>query len=149
MTLAITLEAKPYEYQVEIPGYGLFTVRRLGAGTQADLADKMRAAEKAQKKVERDFAEIVEKEKRLVAENATEELATLRTSEEYKKAEKAQKKVSSLLQDTINCINRAELALWSSDDPKALEKLMTELTIEQIRELYGKAMEIADGKEAE
>lgn len=141
MVSTITLEAKPYEYQVQIPGYGLFTVRCLGAGTQADLADKLHAAEKAQQKVERDFAEVIAEEKRLAEGGDHEALVAFRAADEYKHATRAQAQATTVLQSASEAVVKAEMALWSSEDPKALEKLMSELTIEQIRGLYRKVMQ--------
>lgn len=148
MKLDITIEAKPLIYNVEIPGYGMFTVRRLGAGAQADLSDELAAAQKAQEQIMEDFADTIAEEKRLVRANDQEGLNVLRASEAYKEAQSAQRKVSQMLQDAVNHSNRIELGLWDSEDKQALERFRNDFTIEQIRGFYQQVMQQATGDKA-
>lgn len=144
--MKITLEAKPYEILVEVPGYGIFKVHRIGAGTEADLAAKSLEIKNLNDRLADEYGDISAREVELIKSDDKAGLEALRATEEYKAAKALQKKISADLDQLNARIVRTELSLWKSDDQDVLERFLRELSLEQIRSLYRQAIEQADGK---
>lgn len=144
--MKITLEAKPYEILVEVPGYGIFKVHRIGAGTEADLAAKSLEINSLNDRLAEEYGDISAREAELVKSDDKAGLEALRATEEYKAAKALQKKISAALDQLNARIVKTELSLWESDDQEALERFLRELSLSQIRDLYRQAIKQADGE---
>ncbi len=145
--MKITLEAKPLEYQVEVPGYGLFTVRKMGAGVEADLAGRLREMDERQKSFDEEYKNIVDQEKELASAKNETELKKLKDSEKYKAAIKAQEELSRFLGKISGELMRVHLELWDCEDKEALKRFLNDFTTEQIRGFYKQIMDQVDGQE--
>lgn len=146
--MAITIDAKPFEVKAELPGYGIFYLRHLGAGKEAELQDMMQKAKAEIDAVAEQYKDITEKEEELVKADDKTSLEELRASTEYKAAQKAQQKAGDSLQSAVAYANKCQLSLWRSDDKKALERLFSDFTAEQIRGFYAQVMLEAEGADA-
>lgn len=143
----ITIEAKPLTYDVEIPGYGVFTLSRLGAGKEAEMSYRLRVADEKQKEVSRRYKGVIEQEKKLLDEKNDEELKKLRASKEYLEAKEAQAETSAALRDAVLYQREAVAGLWNSQNQKALERLKNDFSSEQLNELYLQVMQqVAQGR---
>lgn len=142
--MTIKLEAKPFEIKVEVPGYGIFYLRRMGAAKEAEMQEVLGNAKSIVDKTADDYKDIVTKESQLV--NAKDEvgLVNLRSTPEYKEAQRAQNKANDELQKAIAKLNKCMLSLWRSDVVGALDRLLEDFTTEQIKGFYTQAMEQAD-----
>lgn len=144
--MKITLEAKPYEILVEVPGYGIFKVHRIGAGTEATLAAESLEINDLNNRLKEEYADISAREVELTKAGDETGLETLRATDEYKSAKSLQDKITAKLQTFSSKMAQVELDLWSSDDQEALKRFKSELTMAQIRNLYQQAIKQADGE---
>ncbi len=144
--MKITLEAKPYEILVEVPGYGIFKVHRIGAGTEATLAAESLEINDLNNRLKEEYADISAREVELTKAGDEAGLEALRATDEYKSAKAFQDKITAKLQAFNSKMAQVELGLWSSDDQEALERFKSELTMAQIRNLYQQAIKQADGE---
>lgn len=138
--MSIILEAKPIEIQVEIPGYGNFKLRRLGAGAEAEIMKKLREASEENKRVTNKFKDVLESEKNFLRTSQTTKLEELKATAEYQSAKQSIEKAAAIMQGAVEYSNERMLSLWNSDDQKSLEKLLNDFTIEQLRALYQQAI---------
>lgn len=145
--MKITLEAKPLEYQVEVPGYGLFTVRKMGAGVEADIASRLREMNEKSELFDEEYKDIVDQEKKLASTENEAELKKLKDSEKYKMAIKAQEELSRSLGPISEELMHIQLGLWDCEDKEALRRFLNDFTIEQIRGFYKQVMEQVDKQE--
>lgn len=143
----VTLEAKPLEIKVNIPNYGLFTVRRLGAGAEAEIRSRLSKAIELSNKIQENYKDIIDKENRLIKEHDDQGLERLRSQPRYASVRSEQKKVDQLLEKANEYANRCYLALWSAEDHNSLERLFADLTTEQIQDLYKQAIKMANDDE--
>lgn len=139
--MTITLQAKPLEYEVEIPGYGIFTIRRIGAGAEADLASRMRVIEELQQMVKEEYSDILDEETKLIAAKDEKALNTLRSTDRYKEVEKKQAEITKELNSTVEYTKKLAMSLWGSESYENLEKLFNDFTFEQIESLYKQALD--------
>lgn len=139
--MTITLQAKPLEYEVEIPGYGIFTIRRIGAGTEADLASRMRVIEELQQMIKEEYSDIFDEETKLIAAKDEKALKTLRSTDRYKEVEKKQAEITKKLNSTVEYTKKLAMSLWGSESHENLEKLFNDFTFEQIESLYKQALD--------
>lgn len=139
--MTITLQAKPLEYEVEIPGYGIFTIRRIGAGAEADLASRMRVIEELQQMVKEEYSDILDEETKLIATKDEKALNTLRSTDRYKEVEKKQAEITKELNSTVEYTKKLAMSLWGSESYENLEKLFNDFTFEQIESLYKQALD--------
>lgn len=120
----IKIEMKPTQYQIEIPGYGVFDVSPLGAGAEAEIRCRFRELDELMEKTKQ-YQNIVDKEK------AGEEVD--KDSEEYKECigalQNASKGVDNL-RDTI--IEKMQSVIKG----KNVDKLFNDFTYEQILEIH-------------
>lgn len=137
----ITIEAKPLTYDVEIPNYGIFTLRRLGAGKEAEIGYRLRIAEEKQKEVSKRYDDVIKREVALLEEKNDKELKELRESKEYLEAKAAQSEASAALRDSVLYQREVVAGLWSSQDEEALERLKNDFSSEQLNELYMQVMQ--------
>lgn len=142
--MKITIEAKPLIVDAELPGYGVFHLRRMGAAMEAELRDRY---EKIQDLInEKPDQELAEKELKLVEAKDKKALAELRATPEYRNANERRKKIDNEIYKFNSYINKKHLELWSSDDPDAMKRLREDFTMEQIKGFYGQVMEHADNE---
>lgn len=142
--MTIKLEAKPLEIKVEVPGYGIFYLRRMGAAKEAEMQEVLGNAKSMVDEVAADFKDIVSEESELVSAKDEAGLKDLRTTPEYKEARRAQDKANETLQNAIRQLNKCMISLWRSDVAGALDRLLEDFTMEQIKSFYAQAMEQAD-----
>lgn len=142
--MTITIEAKPLEVKAELPGYGIFYLRRLGAAAEAEMQEKLHKAKSLIDNVAAEFENIIKQEEEYIKAKDEAKLSALKSSDEYKKAKDAQAKADAELQKAVAYSNKCQLGLWRSDDPKAMERLLNEFTMEQIRGFYVQVMEDAE-----
>lgn len=140
----IKIEAKPFEVQAELPGYGIFRLRRLGAGVEADIRNMLEDANADIKENADRYKDIIDKETQLIQDDKQKELEELRSSQRYIDAERAQKKASEKLQKAVDYSKKCQMELWRSDDPEALRKLFADFSFEQIMGFYNQVMREAD-----
>lgn len=142
--MTITIEAKPLEVKAELPGYGLFYLRHLGAGAEADLRERLQKAQKIVDEIKEKYADIIEEENKLIETGDKKALAEFRATEHYKKAQEEQAGSAKTLQEVADYVNATQLKLWRSDDPKAMEGLLNDFTTAEIIGFYKQVMEEAD-----
>lgn len=142
--MSIVLEAKPIEIPVEIPGYGKFTLRRLGAGAEAEIMSRLREASEETEKVTAQYKEILDAEKEFVKNKNIEELEKLKATDEYRSAKQAIEHATSHMQRTGEYANTRMLKLWDSEDKDSLTRLLNDFTTEQLRALYQEAITISN-----
>lgn len=142
--MTITIEAKPLEVKAELPGYGLFYLRRLGAGAEADIRERLEKAQSTLNEIKDKYADLIEQETRLIEAKDEKALADLRATDKFKEATAAQEEANKVLQDAANFATQAQLKLWRSDDPEAMERLLNDFTAEEIRGFYVQVMEQAN-----
>lgn len=136
----ITIKAKPFETKVKIPGYGIYYLRHLGAGDEADIRNMLEDANADITENADKYREVIETERRLTEKNNQKELAVYRGTPIYLEAKEAQKKAGEKLQKAIAYSVKCQLELWRSDEPEAMEKLFKDFTSEQIIGFYQQAM---------
>lgn len=142
--MTITLEAKPLEIKVEVPGYGIFYLRKMGAAKEAAMQDLLGNAKSAADKVAEDFKDIISKESQLIDAKDEVGLKDLRNTTEYKKAQQAQNKASEELQKAVAKLNKCMLGLWRAENAGALERLLEDFSTEQIKGFYAQAISQAE-----
>lgn len=142
--MKITIEAKPLEIKAELPGYGVFYVRKMGAGAEMDLMARMSSIQEHMEEVRTKYAKLFDKENKLIADKDNAGLAELKNSAEYKEALKAQEEINKQIQSHSELVNRTMLNLWRSDNSEAVKKLLADFTITQIQGFYKQVMEQAD-----
>lgn len=142
--MTIDIELKPLEVQVNIKGYGDFYVRRIGAAMEATLDEQFAEVQKELDEIQKNNAELLSKETKLINDNNLKELEKLRATVEYQELSKAQKTLNEHLTGVTQRINRTMMSCWRSEVDGALEKLFNELTMEQIKSAYQKIMKEAD-----
>lgn len=142
--MTITIEAKPYEVRAELPGYGIFYIRRLGAGAEADLQERLKAAQKLIDDIKTKYQDIFDEETKLMADNDETGLGKLRKTDRYIEAQKEQDVNSKVLNEFSAYVNKVHLKLWRSDDPEAMGRLLSDFTMEEIRGFYQQVMTEAD-----
>lgn len=142
--MTITIEAKPLEVKAELPGYGLFYLRRLGAGAEAELREKLQEAQEIINEIKEKYADIIEKETKLIEAKDAKALEEYRATAEYKNAQVEQAESTKKLQEVNDYANAAQLKLWRSDDPEAMKRLLNDFTTSEIIGFYKQVMEEAD-----
>lgn len=138
--MTITIEAKPLEVKAELPGYGLFYLRRLGAGAEADLRERIQKAQEIIDQIKEKYGDVLEEENRLIESKDKEALEKYRKTDRYKEAQKEQESSAKTLQDAADYAAKAQLKLWRSDDPEAMERFLNDFTIDEIRGFYQQVM---------
>lgn len=138
--MTISIDAKPLEIKAELKGYGIFYLRHLGAGAEAETLEKIKLAKEKTEECAKKHKAITDKESSLVDAKDEKALEELRATAEYKKAMEEKAEVDAIMQDTNNYINKCMLNLWRSDDPKAMERLLSDFSTEQIRGFYAQVM---------
>lgn len=147
MGIKITLEAKPLEYQVEVPGYGLFTVRKMGAGAEADVARRLREMDERSKQFDEEYKDIIDQEKELAAAQDEGGLKKLKGSKKYQEAVRVQKDSAQFLRQITEELMQIQLGLWDCEDKGALKRFLNDFTSEQIQSFYKQVMDQAEPKE--
>lgn len=142
--MTITIEAKPLEVKAELPGYGIFYLRRLGAGAEADLRERLRKAQEIIDEIKAKYADIIAEETKLMEAKNDDALSKFRASDKYREAEKEQTKSAVALQEVADYANKVQLGLWRSDDPEAMERFLYDFTMEDIRGFYKQVMDEAN-----
>lgn len=142
--MTINIELKPLEIPVEIPDFGTFFVRRMGAATEAVLQEQLSDVQKKMDDLKRNNAELFSKEAKLIADENLQALEELRATVEYQAASEIQKTVDGLLQHTIQSMNKAIMDCWRSEMDGAVEKLFSTLSMAQIKSAYNQIMTEAD-----
>lgn len=137
----ITIKAKLFEVKAKIPGYGVYYLRHLGAGDEADIINMLEDAKADIDEAQEKYQDISAKEKKLIKENKVEELAKLNSTPDYKEADAAYKKANQKLQKAINYSKKCQLELWRSDDPDAMKRLLKDFTTDQIIDFYRQVMQ--------
>lgn len=138
--MTITIEAKPLEVKAELPGYGIFYLRRLGAGVEADLRERLQKAQSIIDEIKEKYATILEEETNLIEAKDDAGLEKLRNTDKYKEAQKEQADSSKTLQDAADFASKVQINLWRSDDPEAMERFLNDFTIDEIRGFYQQVM---------
>lgn len=138
--MTITIQAKPLEIEAELPGYGKFYVRRLGAALEAEIQDRIQKAEEDNQAAQDKYKPLIEKELELTKTGKAEELAALKETDEYKEATKARTACAKSLIGAYNFAKREQLKLWRSDDPEALKKMFNDFSTEQIMDFYNQVI---------
>lgn len=139
--MTFTLEAKPLEVKVKVPGYGIFYVRQMGAGTQADINDRLSAMEQKNNEVKEQYAEVLEREEQLAATKDDAGLAKLHRCGDYKRARSAIEQSKLDLLALTRYVDRCWLSLWRSDDSDALARFLGDFSADQLRSFHAQAME--------
>lgn len=134
------IAAERFEMKVEITGYGIFTLHRLGAAKEAEFQDMLAQAQKDAKSVVTDYKDIFELETNYEKEKDDAKLKELKASKRYQEAREAQNAADDQLNDVKRYVEKCYLELWSAEDQSALEKLFNDFTSEQIRSFYAQAM---------
>lgn len=142
--MTITIEAKPLEVKAELPGYGIFYLRRLGAGAEADLRERLQKAQSIIDKIKEKYADIIAEETKLMEAKDDVALAKFRASDKYREAEKEQTKSAAALQEAADYANKVQLGLWRSDDAEAMERFLNDFTMDDIRGFYKQVMDEAN-----
>lgn len=144
--MTITIEAKPLLTEVEIPGYGVFTVRLMGAGTEAEIRRRYREANDEAQAISNKYKNILDEEKKLMEDkNAADELKAFRVSEDYQKAQKEISVVTEKLQRVSDYAREQRAKLFTCEDNSALTKLFDELTDKQLNDIYTQVVESLSG----
>lgn len=138
--MTFTIEAKPLEVKVKVPGYGTFSVCQMGAGVQADINDRIDELERKNNETKEQYADVFKKEEELTAANDTAGLAELRKRKDYKAAVTAMQQGKLDLLALTRYVDRCWMNLWRSDDPDALARFLGDFTADQIRALHAQAM---------
>lgn len=146
--MTITIDAKPLEIKAELPGYGIFYLRRLGAAKEAEIGEMFQRINTSGESLRSKYQTLIDEESRLIAVKNDEKLADLRASDEYQACKKEQAEHQKELQEATAIINKTCLSLWRSDDPKAMERLTNDFTSAQIQGFYRQAMEKAEAENA-
>lgn len=142
--MAITLAAKPNNIEVEIPGYGKFTIKRLGAAKEAKIGTLVQKAEQSTKEISKKYKDLMEKEMELKSSGNVEELEALRSSQEYLEAQEKENESNLILREAVSLINRYCCEAWSSSDKNALKNLFNDFSAKQLQQLYAQAIAEAD-----
>lgn len=142
MTMDINL--KPLEIKVEIKDYGIFYVRRIGAATEAVLQDQFAQVQKQLNDIQKNNADLIAKETKFIHDKNVQALEKLRATVEYQELLSAQKAVESLLSDVTRQANKVIMECWRSDVDGALDKLLNDLTMGQLKSAYQKIIAEAD-----
>lgn len=140
----ISIDAKPLETEIEIKGYGIFRVRRLGAGQEAEATARLDEARSSIDSIAKRYKALFDKEKELVKNKDELGLSELKKSPAYQKAMAEQKASSEKLEAVMGYVNKVHLGLWSSDDSEALTRLFNDFTFKQLGQFYRQAIAEAD-----
>lgn len=146
--MTITIDAKPLEVRAELPGYGIFYLRRLGAAKEAELGEMFENLNIKREAFQKKYQKLIDNEAKLIADKNDGELENLRASEEYQACKKEQTEQQKELERATNYLNKTCLSLWRSDEPKAIERLANDFTNAQIQEFYRQVMEQAEAENA-
>lgn len=146
--MTITISAKPLEVKAELPGYGIFYLRRLGAAKDAEIQTRINEAKKLGENIPIKYKSLFDAEEKYSAEKNKDKLTELRASEEYKKARAEQTAADNALQDVKSYVDKCHLELWRSDDPKAMEKLLADFSLKEIQGFYAQVMAQAEAANA-
>lgn len=138
--MTITIHAKPLEVKAELPGYGVFYLRRLGASKEAELQDILNKAAVQIETVSAEFKDIIDRESEYIKNGDDKALTKLRASTAYQNAKEAQSKANDNLQQAVNYANKCQLSLWRAEDPKSIERLLNDFTTKQIIGFYTQVM---------
>lgn len=138
--MTIDIELKPLEVQVNIKGYGDFYVRRIGAAMEALINEQLSNVQKQLDDFQKNNAELLSKESKLINDKNLQELENLRATAEYQELSKAQKLIDNLLADAIRQSNKIMMDCWRSDVDGVVEKLFNDLTMDQIKSAYQQIM---------
>lgn len=125
--MTIKIEMKPITCEIEIPGYGKFQVKPMGAGAEAEIRVISRELEEKDEIVKQ-FDELVEKEKN------GEKLD--RNSEEYQACLKAYSEIGKVV-DTLRDKTYEKMREVFSGEK--VEQLFNDFTYEQIAKIYREA----------
>lgn len=146
--MTITIEAKPLEVEAELPGYGHFFLRRMGAGIEADIRNKFAEANAEYQEITERAKPLIEQEKKLREAGDKDALAKLTVSDEYKKALKDQNEATRKINEVMRYSTECHLKLWRSEDPELMKRLLNDFTAEQIMAFHRQVMEKADNAES-
>lgn len=138
--MTITIEAKPLEVKAELPGYGLFYLRRLGAGAEADIRERLAKAQDTINEIKDKYSDLIDEETKLIEAKDEKALTEFRSTDKFKEAADAQAEANKVLQDAAAFATQAQLKLWRSDDPEAMERLLNDFTADEIRGFYMQVM---------
>lgn len=138
--MRVTIPAKPLEIEVEVPGYGIFYVKHLGAGLDAAIQARLDIARQTMDNISNKYVSLIKQETKLMKANDEAGLTNLRETEVYKNAKKEQDECNRQLQDAVKFANKCQLELWRSDDPKALEKFFNDFSLKEIQGFYAQVM---------
>lgn len=137
----ISIEAKPLELAAELEGYGIFYVRKMGAGTEAEIRYRLDEANNAIEEMSEKYKGIIDKEKELMEAKDDKALEELRNTPRYKELLAKQKETGERLESVYHYTRDVQLKLWRSDDPEAVKKLFEDFSFDQIQSLYKQVME--------
>ncbi len=133
----ITIQAKPLTAEVKIGDYGVFTVRLMGAAAEAEIHKRFREATAYSNDVMRKYSDVLDEEKKFIADSNEAALEELRASAKFKEASKAISEAYDKLEDVKRYACSERQKLFASEDYGKLERLFTELNSEQINVIYG------------
>lgn len=142
--MTISIEAKPYEVEAEIKGYGVFRVRRLGAGAEADLKQRLDDATRAVDEVRTTYQNLYDRESKLIENKDADGLATLRQTDEYKQAGADMAEAQKQTTEALKYAQKAHLKLWSTDNKENWKKLLNDFSYKEILGFYQQIMAKAD-----
>lgn len=142
--MTISIEAKPYEVEAEIKGYGVFRVRRLGAGAEADLKQRLDDATRAVDEVRTAYQNLYDRESKLIENKDADGLATLRQTDEYKQARADMAEAQKQTTEALKYAQKAHLKLWSTDNEENWKKLLNDFSYKEILGFYQQIMAKAD-----
>lgn len=142
--MTITIKAKPLEIKAELPGYGIFYLRRLGAAQEAEIRARLDEAKKLGDDIATKYKNLADEESNYIAAKNEGKLAELRASEDYQNCQKEQKEASEKMNDAINYLNKCRLKLWRAESPEAMERMLNDFTTEEINGFYEQVMEEAN-----
>lgn len=138
--MTITIEAKPLEVNVEVPGYGTFYVKQMGAGVEADIKNRLVEASASMDALREKYDTLFKKEGELIKAKDEAGLKELKATDEYKQATREQRECSRALDEVVNYSNACHLKLWRSDDPEAMKKFLNAFSAQQIMSFHAQVM---------
>ena len=138
--MTITIKAKPLEVNVEVPGYGTFYVKQMGAGVEADIKNRLAEASASMDALREKYDALFKKEGELIKAKDEAGLKELKATDEYKQATQEQRECSKALDAVVNYSNECHLKLWRSDDPEAMKKFLNDFSAQQIMSFHAQVM---------
>ncbi len=138
--MTITIEAKPLEVNVEVPGYGTFYIKQMGAGIEADIKNRLAEASASMDALREKYDMLFKKEGELIKAKNEAGLKELKATDEYKQATQEQRKCSRALDEVVSYSNDCHLKLWRSDDPEAMKKFLNDFSARQIMSFHAQVM---------